>query len=211
MDEKPFSAYDARLQPLRKIQDLNLLLIGGFFMSKSRRIAVDGMLAAIYFALKLLTIPIGNDLEISVATLALVTTAFLLHPADVCAVGFVGELLTQVVRFSFSPISTPIWVAPTVIYALVLGLCTFTANQKRHITEQPALCYAVCIGCGVVLACCNTAALYFDSKIIGYYSYHMVFGVALLRALVAMGAAIVVASVALPLVRTLRKKGLARI
>ena len=59
-------------------------------MSVSKRIALCGMLAAVYFALKCLTIPIGNDLEITFATLALVTAALLLPPFYACAVAFVG-------------------------------------------------------------------------------------------------------------------------
>lgn len=179
-------------------------------MSVSKRIALDGMLAAVYFALKCLTIPIGNDLELTFATLALVVAALLLRLPDVCAIGFVGEFMTQLVRFGFSPISTPIWVAPTVLYALVLGLCAWIFGRKRWLAERPVLCYAVCMGCALVLAVGNTAALYFDSKIVGYYSYHMVFGVAILRGLAALATAAVVATVAIPLVRTLRAKGVVK-
>ena len=170
----------------------------------TRRIAFDGMLAALYFALKLLTIPVGNDLEITLATLAIIAAAFLFRTPDACAVAFVGETLTQIVRFGFSPVYTPIWVLPSVVYALALGLCCAAVRKKREITELPGLCYAVCMGCALLLACLNTAALYADSKIMGYYSYHMVFGVAILRGLVALVTAAVAATVAIPLVRALR-------
>ena len=180
-------------------------------MSVSKRIALDGMLAAVYFALKTLTIPIGNDLEITFATLALVVAALLLRVPDVCAVAFVGEFLTQMVRFGFSPISTPIWVAPPVLYGLVLGVAAALFRREKPLELRPVLCYAVCMSCALLLACLNTAALYADSKIMGYYSYHMVFGVAILRGLVALGTAAVVTTVAIPLVRTLRSKGLVRL
>ena len=173
----------------------------------TRRIALDGMLAAVYFALKVLTIPVGNDLEITLATLAIVVAALRFRTLDACAVAFVGETMTQIVRSGFSPVSTPIWVLPSVLYALALGLCCALFGKKRPLEEQPPKCYAVCMGCALLLACLNTAALYADSKIMGYYNYHMVFGVAILRGLVALATAAVVASAAIPLVRALRKHG----
>ena len=47
---------------------------GGFLMSKTKRIAVDGVLAALYFALSALTFTVGN-LQLRFTSLALIMAA----------------------------------------------------------------------------------------------------------------------------------------
>lgn len=175
-------------------------------MSKTKRIALDGVLAAVYFALSYLVINTGS-LKFTFTSLAIVVAALLFGPLDACAVALMGEFLYQVVIFGVTA-TTPIWMIPPIIHALALGLCALAVRRERPLYDRPVLCYAACIGSGLVNTVCNTLALYADSKIMGYYKYEIVFGVALVRALVGMVTAVVVASVALPLVRTVRTRGL---
>jgi hypothetical protein len=93
-----------------------------------------------------------------------------------------------------------------VIHALLLGLCARFLGRDRPLEEKTGLCFAACLGCAVVNSLCNTVALYFDSKIFGYYEYHMVFGVALVRICIGLATALIVTAVAMPLVSELRKK-----
>ena len=204
MDEKPFSAYGVRLQPLRKPRGPNLLPNGGFFMSKAKRIAIDGMLAAVYFALSLLVVDTGT-FKFTFTSLAIVVAALLFGAADACAVAFVGECLYQVIIWGVT-VTTPIWLIPPVIHALLLGLCASFLGRKRPLEENTGLCFAACMGCAVVNSLCNTVALYFDSKIFGYYEFHTVFGVALIRICIGLATALIVTAIAMPLVSELRQK-----
>lgn len=173
-------------------------------MSKSRRIAFDGMLAAVYFALSFLVVDTGT-FKFTFTSLAIVTAALLFGPADACAVALVGELLYQVIIFGVTA-TTPIWLVPPVIHALLLGLCAKFLGRVRPPEERTGPCFAACLGCAVVNSLCNTVALYFDSKIFGYYEYHMIFGVALIRICIGLATALIVTALAMPLVGELRGK-----
>ena len=172
--------------------------------ARTRRIALDGMLAAVYFALTLLTVTTGS-LKFTFASLAFVMAALLFGPLDAMAVALVGELLYQVILYGITA-TTPIWLVPPVLHALRLGLFAhFMGNRQRPLENRPAAWYFACVDCGIVNAVFNTAALYFDSVIYKYYQFHLVFGLALVRAGVAIATAVVVATVSIPLARALRK------
>ena len=206
MDEKPFRLAMRTRSRSENFPDPNLLLTGGFFMFKSRRIAFDGMLAAVYFALSLLVVDTGS-LKFTFTSLAIVTAALLFGPLDACAVALVGEFLYQVIKFGVTA-TTPIWMVPPVIHALLLGLCARILGRQRPLAERTIPCFAACMGCALLNTVMNTLALYIDSKYYGYYQYHMVFGLALVRFAVGLITAILVTAAAIPLVRTLRSKGL---
>ena len=176
-------------------------------MSRTQRIAFDGMLAAVYFALSFLVVDTGT-FKFTFTSLAIVAAALLFGPADACAVALVGEFLYQVIIFGVTA-TTPIWLVPPVLHALLLGLCARLFGRKQPLAEQTVPCFAACLGCGLLNTVFNTTALYLDSKYWGYYEYHMVFGVALIRALVGLATALIVTAAAIPLVRTLRRRGLA--
>lgn len=173
-------------------------------MSKSKRIAFDGMLAAVYFALSFLVADTGT-FKFTFTSLAIVAAALIFGPLDACAVALVGELLYQVIIFGVTA-TTPIWLVPPVIHALLLGLCAKLLGRRQPLEEKTGLCFAACMACAAVNSLCNTAALYFDSKIFGYYEYHMIFGVALIRILIGLGTALIVTALAMPLVSELRSK-----
>lgn len=175
-------------------------------MSKAKRVAFDGMLAAVYFALSFLVVDTGS-LKFTFTSLALVCAALLFGPADACAVALVGEFLYQVIIFGVTA-TTPIWLLPPVIHALVLGLLALFLGRKKPLAERTGPCIAACLGAALMNTLCNTLALYADSKIFGYYEFHMVFGLALIRAAVGLATALIVTLAAIPLVRALRAKGL---
>lgn len=205
MDEKPFGLrWASAAAP--KYSGTNLLLLEVFFMSKAQRIAFDGMLAAVYFALSWAVVDTGS-LKFTLTSLAVVTAALLFGPADACAVALVGEFLYQVIVFGVTA-TTPLWLLPPVVHALALGLCARLLGRKQPLEQRPLLCFAACMGCAVLNSLCNTLALYADSKYYGYYEYHMVFGLALVRVAVGLATALVVTAAAIPLVRTLRNKGI---
>ncbi len=176
-------------------------------MPKIKRIALDGMLAALYFALSFLTVPIGGNLQVRFTSLVLIVAALLFGTLDACAVALIGEGLYQVILFGVTA-TTPVWLLPPILHALALGLLAGIGRRRSPLEQRPVACYAVCLGCGLFNSVLNTLALYVDSRVFGYYSFELVFGVALLRFAIGLVTAGLVTTAAIPLVRILKKKRL---
>lgn len=163
----------------------------------AKRIAFDGLLCAAYFALSFLIVPAGS-LQIRLTSIALVVCAALFGPVDAILVGLIGEGLYQVLLFGVT-VTTPLWLLPPVLHGLWLGLLL------RPETKLPRF-YVACFVGGLLNSAANTLALYVDSRVFGYYQFHAVFGVALLRFGLGLATAAVVATAAYPVVRALQKQ-----
>lgn len=176
-------------------------------MNKARRIAVDGVLSALYFSLSLLTITSGN-LQLRFTSLALLFAALFFGTADACAVALIGELLYQVILYGLSA-TTPIWLLPPVLHALLLGL--MVRFVRAHVPEKkqnPAL-FVGAVLCGLCNALLNTAALYADSRIYGYFVDDFASGfwmLALLRLGIGALTAALAAAIAIPMIRILQRR-----
>ena len=171
-------------------------------MSKTRRIAMDGVLAAVYFALSALTFTVGS-LQIRFTALALIVAALLFTTLDACAVALVGELLYQIILFGLTA-TTPVWLAPPLLHGLLLGLSAGLIRKKLPENRQIPAFFAACIVCGLLNACFNTAALYVDAHVYHYYHPETFFVQALVRLGVSVLTAVVTAAAGLPLARLLR-------
>ena len=170
-------------------------------MTKTKRLALDGMLAAVYFALSWAVIPIGGNLQLRFTALALLVTALLFGASDACAVALIGEGLYQIIVFGVTA-TTPLWLLPPILHALALGLFA------KPLRDRPGPCAAVCLGCGLFNSVLNTLALWADSKFYGYYSPALVFGALLPRLIIGLVTAAALTAAALPTVKSLRKRGL---
>ena len=177
-------------------------------MLNTRRIALDGVLAAVYFALSYLAFyVIPNELKLTFTSLTLVLAALLFSWYDACLVALVGEFLAQLLNTKYGlSVTTPIWVAIPVLHALALGLCALFLGRKKPLAERTVPCVLAVLGCGAFNALLNTAGMYFDSKIFGYYEYHLVFGLALARIGIAIATAAVIAALIIPIVRAVRRQ-----
>lgn len=179
----------------------------GLRLSPANRIAIDGMLAAVYFALSFLTFYIGpNALKITFVSLAFMVAALLFGPLDAMAVAFVGEFLYQLIIYGLTP-TTPIWLIPPVLHALRLGIfAVLMGTEERPLVARPVACVIACLDCGFVNSIFNSAALYADSKIWGYYNFKLIFVLGLYRIVIAMAVAAVLCAVVVPVVMVLRKR-----
>ena len=197
---------DAPLQTNNRNRFLSAMMTPvGCRLSGTSRIAIDGMLAAVYFALTFLTINTGAY-KITFASMAFVIAALLFGPLDAMAVAFVGEFLYQLIIFGLTP-TTPIWLIPPVLHALRLGVfAVLMGTREKPLAARPVACVLACLDCGFFNAIFNTAALYADSKIYGYYNFKMIFVMGLYRILIAMAAAAVICAVVIPLIYVLRKR-----
>ena len=181
----------------------------------ARRIAINAVLIALYVILGMfLKIPIGNILRLNPASFAVIVCAVAFSPIDGLVVGFLGELLCQVLGpYGLTP-TTALWALPEAMRGLLLGMLMLifvkkqlTASQLLH--SRSIIWYLLaCTVTGVIASLLNTFALYVDSNMFGYYSYYMVFGVLLVR----LGLAVVTSGlfgyIALHITAALRKANL---
>ncbi len=198
----------SQLQPGKKKRLLSAMMTPvGCSLSPAKRIAIDGMLAAVYFALSFLTFYIGpNALKITFVSLAFMVAALLFGPLDAMAVALVGEFLYQLIIYGLT-ITTPIWLIPPVIFALRLGVFAILMGTKeKPLVTRPVACAIACMDCGFVNSIFNTAALYVDSKIWGYYEFKLIFTLGLYRIVIAIVVAAALCALVVPIVKALRKR-----
>ena len=176
-------------------------------MSKfnARRICHIALLAAMYYVLNMMEIRTPGNLHITFDALPIMVSALLIGPLDAALVAFFGELLNQVISPYGITATTLLWAMPPVIYALLIGFAA--KNQKNgYLETHPALCYMVCIAAAVIRTVGNTLVIWLDSVIYGYYTFALVFGAAAIRFVTGIIAAVLVATVTMPLVKLLRKQ-----
>ena len=103
----------------------------------ARRLAADAMFAAMVTVLGLVSISTGN-LKITVEALPVFLGALLLGPVDGLAIGGVGTLLYQLLRFGVSA-TTALWIAPYVLLGLCVGV---TMSGDTFLRGFPSRCLA---------------------------------------------------------------------
>lgn len=158
----------------------------------ARRLVLDALLIALYVLLGFAKIPIGNMLRINLASFAVTVCAVAFSPVDGLIVGFMGEFLSQILGpYGMTP-TTALWALPEAVRGLLLGVFMLIF-VKKHLdatsllkSKSVAWYLLACVVSGVIASLLNTFALYVDSKMFGYYNYYMVFGVLLVRLVLAV-------------------------
>ena len=176
-----------------------------------KRLVLDAVLVALYIVLGFWKIPIGNILRVNMASFAVVVCAVAFSPLDGLVVGFMGEFLSQILGpYGLTP-TTALWALPEAFRGVTLGLAMLLFARKQltagKILKSKAIVVylAVCIFTGLLASLFNTFALYVDSKMFGYYSVYMVFGVLLVRLSIAAVMSFVFGFVALNIVSALQR------
>ena len=85
-----------------------------------RRIAFDGMLAALFFVLSLFSVDLGN-MKITLDGLAPLVAGFLFSPLDGFIVGCAGSFLNQMLKYGFTATTLP-WIIPAGLRGLIAGI-----------------------------------------------------------------------------------------
>lgn len=180
-----------------------------------KRIALDAVMVALYIGLSFLSIPLGG-LKITFEALPVIICAVAFGPVDAAIVGFLSEFLNQMLTYGFTP-TTLLWVLPAVVRGLFIGLCVLA--MKKHLkqdvftllkSKRSVWLLVICAVSGVLVSCINTFTLYVDSKMYGYYSYAMVFGVFWIRIISGIISSIAMGLLTSPVVLALQKAKLVR-
>ena len=173
-----------------------------------KRLAMDAVLIALYFAMSMLAVTVGG-FKLTFEHLPVIICAVLFGPVDAMLVGGLGELVNQMMTYGFTP-TTILWMTPAIFCGLVTGLGARLSGDrlglnallnKKVPTAFWVLCVVVAFGCSLL----NTFTLYVDSKMFGYYSYAMVFGILWLRLGAGAISAVLMAVATKPVVIALKK------
>ena len=175
-------------------------------MSKTRRMCYAALLAAMYVPLALyVAVQVGN-VRISFGSLPVVVAALLFGPVDAVVVAMVGEFFKQILTYGVT-YTTVRYLIPPALRGLVVGLgAVLILRRGQRLEDRRALCYAVCIAAALCTTVGNTLVNWLDSVLMGYYFPGLILGDLVWRLLVGMVNAVVMASLAIPLVRVLRRR-----
>ncbi|WP_409967131.1 folate family ECF transporter S component [Bengtsoniella intestinalis] len=156
--------------------------------------------AAIYFLLGLLSPIQTATLKITLSSLPVVLAGVLLGPWSGFAVGALGELLGQLLRYGLTA-TTFLWLIPVGLRGVTIGLM----RGGSPLENRPVKLYVVCFVAALVTTLTNTPIIWLDSVLYGYYSYAIVVGALATRLVTGLVTAVVVTTIAIPLCRVLRK------
>ena len=131
-------------------------------LSKTKRLATDAMLAAMYFVLSLFSINLPG-MKITLDSLPILVAAALLGPVDGMAVGLAGSFLNQMITYGFTA-TTLLWILPAGLRGLFVGLF---AKAHGFSMTLPRTIFITVVTALFVTAL-NTLLLYVDSWVYSY-------------------------------------------
>lgn len=173
-----------------------------------KRIATDAILIAVFFALAMLSVVVAG-VKITFNSLPVVIAAVLFGPIDGFLVPFLGEFLSQMLHYGFTP-TTILWMLAPALRGLIIGAAVLMLRKSMSLdtilgNKRPWVYFLVCIVAAVLTSLANTGAYYVDSKMLGYYTYELIFGVAGVRIVSNVVSSVLTAILALPVFAALRK------
>ena len=173
-----------------------------------KRIATDAILIAVFFALAMLSVVVAG-VKITFNSLPVVIAAVLFGPIDGFLVPFLGEFLSQMLHYGFTP-TTILWMLAPALRGLIIGAAVLMMRKSMSLdtilgSKRPWVYFLVCIVAAVLTSLANTGAYYVDSKMLGYYTYELIFGVAGVRIVSNVVSSVLTAILALPVFAALRK------
>ena len=176
--------------------------------SKTKKMAVSAMLAALYFALSMLAVPVGG-LKLTFEHLPVIIAALMFGPVDALIVGALGELANQMMTYGITA-TTILWMTPAMFRGLSMGLFAkllsgYVGANAVIEKKLPVGFLVTCVISGLICSLLNTFTLYVDSKMYGYYSYALVFGVLWIRLAASAVSSVVMAFAAKPVLTAMRK------
>lgn len=167
---------------------------------KTRKLALDAMLAAMCAVLGYLSLDFGN-LKITFESLPILVGALLFGASDGAAIAGVGTLIYQLIRYGIT-VTTPLWILPYVLGGLLVG---FYARRRAFALSQVQTIFIV-TAAELMITVLNTGALYIDSHIFGYYTATLIYGVLALRLGICVVKALAFAFLLPPLLKALQEK-----
>lgn len=162
------------------------------------RLVTDAMLCAMCAVLGYVSIDL-TTIKITFETLPILLAAILFGPLDGFAVGAVGTLIYQLLRYGLSA-TTLLWMLPYMVLGFLLGL--YSKYHRYYLNRIPMI---ISVTAGEILVTVlNTVAIYADSKIYGYYYPMIILGSLAIRLALSFVKGIVFGLVLTPLTSAVR-------
>jgi ECF transporter S component (folate family) len=172
-----------------------------------KRITGDGMLLAIYIVLSTLTVRVTPNLQITFTGLAIIMASVLYGFGDSILIAVLGSFVAQLRGPYGLSVTTPIWMIPPVLRAIVFGL-VYEIYQKKGIRlqDKKILFVVWAIVAGLVTTVANTGAIFLDAKIFDY-PVSMAVIESVFRFLSSIASSIVIGLVCLPVIFAIDNAG----
>jgi ECF transporter S component (folate family) len=168
-------------------------------MTKTRQLTLDAMLAALCAVLGYVALDLGN-IKITFESLPILLGALLLGPASGFAIGGVGTLIYQLLKYGVS-VTTVLWMAPYMLCGLIVGW--YAKGQNFELSSRRLMVLVVLNE--LLITVLNTVVMYVDSKIYGYYSFVYIFGSLGLRLVICLVKACVFGALLPALIDSIRR------
>lgn len=138
-----------------------------------RQMTLDGILIALFVALGVLRIRVGNFLEIGFGSIVIIIAALLLSPVDVLIIATIGEGINQFLSpYGITP-TIPLWILPVVVRGMLIALVAYLYRRKQDdLVNHPVIYFATLMGVALIISGLDTAILYLDGLIMGYPVYY---------------------------------------
>ena len=166
---------------------------------KTKKLTTDAILAAMCAVLGMISLDFGN-LKITFESLPIIIGALLFGPVDGFAIGGIGALVYQLLRYGVS-VTTVLWILPYALCGLLVGAY---AKKNDFELSQKKLCFII-VASELMVTLLNTCVMYIDSKIYGYYSFAYIFGTFILRIVISVAKALVFTAVLPALMKPIKK------
>ncbi len=176
-------------------------------MSKTintKQLTVDAMLAAMCAVLGYLALDVVR-LKITFESVPILVGALLFGGADGAAIGLVGTLIYQLLRYGVSA-TTALWILPYVLCGLLVGC--YAKSRRFELSQRQTLSIVVLAELMVTLL--NTGVIFVDSKLYGYYTPALITGSLALRLVICVVKATAYSFALPPLLLALRRAASAR-
>lgn len=129
----------------------------------TRQLVIDAMLCAVCAVLGYLSLDM-TSIKITFESLPIFLGALLFGPVDGAAIGAVGTLIYQILRYGFSA-TTFLWMFPYILSGFIMG---FYAKKRGFRLGKVELIVLVVLN-ELLITGLNTGVIYLDSVIYGYY------------------------------------------
>ena len=167
----------------------------------AKRLAVNGMLAAMCAVLGYLSLDMGN-IKITFESVPIIIAALMFGAKDGFAVGALGTLIYQLLRYGIS-VTTPLWMLPYALCGLLIGL--YVQHRDFALTQKQVM-FIIVVN-ELLVTILNTGVMYVDSKIYGYYSFVYIFGTIVIRFVLCIVKAVLYALIIPKLIQSIRAQG----
>ena len=172
------------------------------------RICGDGMLLAMYIVLSTLTVRLTPNLQIAFTGLTIIMAVVLYGLPDAILIAVLGSFIGQARGAYGLSITTPLWMVPPILRAVVFGIVYEIFLKKGIKLEDKKVLFIVfAIIAGLVTTIANTGAIFLDAMIFEY-PVSMAVVESIFRFVSSILSSVFIALVTLPIIYALKNANL---